>query len=204
MEQEPKTGFRHWFVNVFWFHYGKLAIGLVLALAVVIYLTVDAFHKESYDLNVVLAVSGAIEPEDTQALQDLLAETAGDLDGDGKIQINLQRIDLRQGQELERMILYLSLPEYTLFILDDEISANYCAREDEFQPLADYGVETEDPSGKRRYVGDRTVLRQMGEFDYYLCLADWTVDGKGSPEMTAAAVRAMQKILNSEVYEGAV
>ena len=46
-------------------------------------------------------------------------------------------------------------------------------------------------------MGDKEVVQYLGDHEFYACLADWTVDGKGSPEMTAAAVRALKALLAS-------
>ena len=41
------------------------------------------------------------------------------------------------------------------------------------------------------------MIQYLGDHQFYACLADWTVDGKGDPEMTAAAVRALKALLAS-------
>ncbi len=202
MERKPDKGFKYWFTNVFWFHYGKLGIIIVLALVVVVFLTVQAFKKERYDLNVVLALKGPVSYEATGELNGLIAEAAGDVDGNGEVNINIQTVDLSDEAHFEdnhyRLLLYLSLPEYTVFIMDGQYSQTYCSKEGYFNELADYGIETDDPTGKRIYAGGRRILREMGDYDYYVCLSDWTTDGKGDAEWTAAAVRAIKAILASE------
>ena len=81
--------------------------------------------------------------------------------------------------------------------MNERESARYVKEEDTFQPLADYGIVTDDESGRRVWVGDKDVIQYLGDHEFYACLADWTVDGKGSPEMTAAAVRALKALLAS-------
>jgi hypothetical protein len=153
MERKPDKGFKYWFTNVFWFHYGKLGIIIVLALVVVVFLTVQAFKKERYDLNVVLALKGPVSYEATGELNGLIAEAAGDVDGNGEVNINIQTVDLSDEAHFEdnhyRLLLYLSLPEYTVFIMDGQYSQTYCSKEGYFNELADYGIETDDPTGKR-------------------------------------------------------
>ncbi len=202
MEQKQDRGFKYWFINVFWFHYGKLSILIALALVLVTVLTVQVFKKEKYDLNVAIALKGNIAYEDTAELKKLIAEAAGDVDGNGKVNINIQTIDLSDEAYFEdnhyRILLYMSLPEYTLFIMDGQYSETYSEKEDYFNELSAYGIETTDPTGKRVYAGDRKILKAMGNYDYYILLSDWTTDGKGDKAWTEAAVRAVKAILASE------
>ena len=103
-----------------------------------------------------------------------------------------QRLSEKQGR---------LLPEEARHALTVLRAARYVKEEGTFQPLADYGIETPDESGRRLWVGDKAVLRYLGDHAFYACLADWTVDGKGSPEMTAAAVRALKALLASPESE---
>ena len=199
MEEKPEKGFAYWFTNVFWYHYGKIAIIVLILVIIAVWLTVDALHKEEYDLNMVVAANGPVSDAGTEELRAALEKVIGDVNGDGKALINLQTIDLADPENLEgnqyRLLLYLSLPEFTLFVLDEDRSTLFCGKEDTFQPLENYGVETEDPTGLRVYVGDKPLLKNLGGFSYYASLADWTVSGKGDPAMTKAAVKALNAIL---------
>ena len=82
-------------------------------------------------------------------------------------------------------------------LLDEDRSTLYCGKEDTFQPLANYGITTDDPNGLRIYVGDKPLMKDLGDYAYYASLSDWTVSGKGSKAMTQAAVNALQVILNT-------
>ena len=201
MEEEPKKGFLYWLTNVFWYHYGKIALLVLVLLIIGIWLTVDALHKEKYDLNMVIAANGPVTESGAEELRAELEKVVGDVNRDGKVLLNIQTIDLADAENLEgnhnRLMLYLALPEFTLFILDEDRSTLYCSKEDTFQPLANYGIDTDDPSGLRVYVGDRPLLKNLGPFKYYASLSDWTVDGKGDKAVTAAAVRALECILNT-------
>ncbi len=207
MEETPKKGFVYWFTNVFWYHYGKLSILILFLGAAAIWMTVDMFKKEEYDLNVAVVADGAIARSDASALAELFAAAAGDVNGDGKALVNIVTVDLADEERREsaqyQMMLYLSLPEYTVFLMNERESARYVKQEDTFQPLADYGIETADESGRRIWVGDKAAIQYLGNHEFYACLADWTVDGKGSREMTEAAVRALKALLASPEAENA-
>ena len=202
MAEKPEKGFAYWFTNVFWYHYGKIAIVVVVLAIIAVWLTVDALHKEKYDLNLVVAANGPVADANAEALHAALMKEAVDVNGDGKILINIQTIDLSDPENLEgnqhRLMLYLALPEYTLFLLDEDRSSLFCGKEDTFQPLANYGIRTDDPTGLRIYVGDKPLMRDLGGFAYYASISDWTVSGKGSKAMTQAGVNALQLILNTE------
>ena len=205
MEQTPKKGFGYWFKNVFWYHYGKLSILVLFLLAAAVWMTVEAFKKPVYDLNVAVVADEVIARSDADELAQLLAAAAGDVNGDGKALVNVVTVALDDEEHPEsgryQALLYLSLPEYTIFLMNERESARYVKEEGTFQPLADYGIETPDESGRRIWVGDKAVLRYLGDHAFYACLADWTVDGKGSQEMTAAAVRALKALLASPESE---
>ena len=205
MEETPKKGFVYWFINVFWYHYGKLSILVVFLAAAAIWMTVGALKKEKYDLNVAVVSDTGIARSDASALSALFAEAAGDVNGDGKALVNIVTVTMKDEESPEtgryQALLYLSLPEYTIFLMNEEESARYVKEDETFQLLADYGIATEDESGRRIWVGDKAVIRDLGDHQFYACLADWTVDGKGSPEMTAAAVRALKALLASPEAE---
>ena len=205
MEETPKKGFVYWFINVFWYHYGKLSILVLFLAGAAIWMTVGALKKEKYDLNVAVVSDVAIARSDASALSALFAEAAGDVNGDGKALVNIVTVTMKDEESPEtgryQALLYLSLPEYTIFLMNEEESARYVKEDETFQPLADYGIATEDESGRRIWVGDKAVIRDLGDHQFYACLADWTVDGKGSPEMTAAAVRALKALLASPEAE---
>ncbi len=201
MEETPKKGFVYWFINVFWYHYGKLSILVVFLAAAAIWMTLEALKKVEYDLNVAVVTDEAIARDEAAALSALFAAAAGDVNGDGKALVNIVTVAMEDEERPEagryQALLYLSLPEYTIFLMNERESARYVKEEDTFQPLADYGIETDDESGRRVWVGDKEALQYLGDHQFYACLADWTVSGKGSAEMTAAAVRALQALLAS-------
>ena len=201
MEQEQKKGFVYWFKNVFWYHYGKLSILVLFLLVTAVWFTIDALKKVEYDLNVAVVADSGAARSDLEKLADLMAEAAGDLNHDGKALVNVSAVNLGDEGNLEatqyQLMLYMSLPEYTIFLMNDRESALFSRQEDTFQPLADYGIETDDAVGLCIYVGDKAILPSACRGDCYACLADWTASGKGSTAATEASVRALQALLAS-------
>lgn len=201
MENTSKKDFKYRFKNVFWYHYGKLSIALLIALGVAVWLTIDAFRKEEPDLNVAIIMEDGIAQSDTKRLAELLGDAAGDVNGDGKTIVNIMTVNLGDEKNLEQsqyqMLLYMSLPEYTLFIMNERYSRIYGEKDGTFQPLADYGIETTDEVPTRIDLSSRAILKALGEREYYVSLSDWTVDGKSTREMTEAAVRALKALVDS-------
>ncbi|MDD6188058.1 MAG: hypothetical protein PUB32_00565 [Clostridiales bacterium] len=199
-------GLKYWFKEVFWPHYGKLSIALLAALIVVVLLTVEAVNKPRYDFHMVIAMDSAVTYSVTEELRDVITPAVGDVNGDGKIMIDMQIIDLGDQENLEanhqRLQLVFAQSEYTLYIMDDMYSATYCNRE-YFDPIANYGFTPDEDEDRRMNVSDVPVLWRMGqhipgEQEFYACICDWTVDGKGDKKLTDAAVRALNAILEAE------
>ena len=205
MDNASKKGFRYWFTNVFWYHYGKISILVLFLLVTAVWFTVEALHKAEYDLNVAVVLEHPVAREDLEALYTLFAEAAGDVNGDRKTLVNIVPVNLGDEENPEgtryQMMLYLSLPEYTVFLMDERESALFAGQEDTFQELSNYGIATGDETGRRVLVENKAVLAPLGEEPVYACLADWTVDGKGDPAMTEAAVRAIRALLASPERE---
>ncbi len=201
-----EKGFKFWFKEVFWPHYGKISVCILAALIVGVFLSVEAMNKPRYDFHMVVAMEDPVAPADTKELQEVVANAVGDINGDGTILLDVQVINLGDQENLEtnqqRLQLAFAQSEYTLYILDDMYSTTYCHRE-YFDPAADYGF-TPDPEEDRRVdVSEAPVLWRMGqhipgEQQFYACICDWTVDGKGDQELTDAAVRALEAIIETE------
>ena len=199
-------GLKYWFKEVRWPHYAKLRIALLWALIVVIIPTVEALNNPRYDFHMVIAMDAPVVYADTEELRSVIEPAVGDVNGDGKILMDLQIIDLGDQENLEtnqqRLQLVFAQSEYTLYIMDDMYSATYCHRE-YFDPIADYGFTPDPDEPRRMNVSEVPVLWRMGqnipeEQHFYACICDWTVDGKGDEELTAAAVRALNAILEAE------
>jgi len=199
-------GFKYWFREVFWPHYGKLSIALLVALVVAIILTVEAANKPRYDFHMVIAMEDMVTYDDTEELRNVVQLAVGDVNGDGEILLDMQIINLADPENLEinqqRLQLAFAQPEYTLYIMDEQYSATYCHRE-YFDPIGDYGFTPDPDEPRRMNVSDVPVLWRMGqnvprEQHFYACICDWTVDGKGNQKLTDAAVRTLNAILEAE------
>lgn len=198
MDGKPNKGFLYWFENVFKYHYGKIAIVVVIIAVVIIFNTVDMFRtKTEYDFSMVIAVAGKVAPSSTNELREIAARAAGDINGDGEINIDIQIIDMSvAGEESPyHLMLLLSQPEYVVYIMDDRTSKAHAR---DFNMLGDYGIEADEKYGQRVYIGNSPVMDRINpDIEFYACLADWTTDGKGKPEWTKAGVSVIKELIGS-------
>ena len=201
-----EKGFGFWFREVFWYHYGKLSLVLLAVLVVVILLIVESAHKERYDFSMVLAADARMTYAFAEELEGVVQNAVGDLNGDGKIQINLQIIDLGDPEHLEAnqnlLQVAFAQAENALWIMDERYSAIYCQRE-YFDHAANYGFTPDESYDRRISLADAPLIQRLESYipndvTLYASICDWTVDGKGKKEWTEAAVRALTAILDAE------
>lgn len=199
-QNEDKKGFSYWFNNVFLYHYGKWALVAIIAIAVIIFISVESGGKKpKYDFQMGLIVSGGIAYDSTEELRNLVSEAVGDVNGDGNVIIDLQIVNLGDPEYLEanynKVMLLMSQSEYPLFILDDEMSALYCSK-DYFDDYTRFGITPDDRFNSRVCVTDSQVMKSIGaDYEYYACIVDWTTVGKGKQARTDAAVRVVKALI---------
>ncbi len=216
-ENKEKLPFKKWFTDVFWYHYKWWFIAGVFAITLIVCITVEALGNEKYDFTVVFGISGTVSEEYMEEFESVVGEAVGDLDGSGDVNIRVVSVDVsnsENGRDVSalgvsenteennqsRMLLYLIDEEYTLYILDDDSAALYCASDYFEDKLADYGIRSEADNPYIVKVSDTPIFQRMGldGKNLYAAIIDWTTVGKGSQERTDATVRALEAILNTK------
>lgn len=194
-------GFSYWWRNVFLYYYWKWALVALVAIAVVVFISLESrTTKIKYDFQMGIIVSGGISYESTEQLRGLVEKTVGDVNGDGEVQIDVQIVNLGDAEQAEanqyKVMLLMSQHEYTLYLIDEELSRAYADR-DYFDDLRNYGF-TPDPDDPYRIdVTDAAVIQAIDSpYEYYACLFDWAAMGKGKQERTDAALRVIEALLN--------
>ena len=157
-------GFKHWFVNVFWYHYRWPVLAAVVVLGIIAFITVDSLRRERYDVTVVIATDYYVDQEDLDALDKVLRPVAQDTDGNGRVSIRYETLYVgntelgRQNQE--RMYLYLTQNDVALYLMSQDISDAYTDPELEYftDEVAQYGLEP-DPANPVRtsLTGNKTL-----------------------------------------------
>ena len=202
-----EKGFKHWFENVFWYHYKWWFLLGVFIIALIVFISLESSRNEHYDLTAVFVQDNDITQEQAMTVLDAISESVGDLDGNGKILLNYASINPGEATSgsvgasmQDRLLLYMTDEDYCLFFLTADQAESYCALGYFEDRLSDYGIETAQDDPFRVYVSDTDAFAAAGlrDGDYYALIIDWTTVGKGSQENTDAAVRAIQALLNGD------
>ena len=202
-DSEPK-GFAYWFKNVFLYYYGKWALVALAAIAVVVFISLESrTTKVKYDFQMGIIVSGGISWESTEELRGLVEKAAGDVNGDGAVNIDVQIVNLGDVEQAEanqsKVMLLMSQHEYTLYILDEELSRHYSDLE-YFDDLRNYGFTPDGEIPYRIDVNAAAVIQDIAApYHFYACLFDWAAIGKGKQERTDAALRVITALINDQI-----
>jgi hypothetical protein len=184
---QENGGFRHWFVNVFWFHYRwPLLIGVVV-LGIIVFITIDSLRKERYDATVVIATDYYVDEEALDSLDAVLKPVVKDVDGNGKVSIEYVVLYVNGDTEIgrqnqERMYLYMTQDDVSLYLMSDEISSAYTNPELEYftDDLSEYDLPYDEQNPIRADLSGNPVLAECGMEDIYLSIMDWTTIEGGS------------------------
>ncbi len=172
-------GFKHWFVNSFWFHSKWKLLVTVGVIALILFIIVESVGSVKYDARVVVGTYRAMTEENMKPLQLFLEEALGDINGDGETHVYLELLNFMDdsfaSQMQERFFLCSTEAEYVIYLLNDEYSAAYTASSMEyFQPLENYGITPDPDNPLRRSLADNEVLQELTlADDIYLCISDF-------------------------------
>ncbi len=196
-------GFRHWFVNVFWFHYKWPVLVVAVILGIVVFITVDALRQTRYDTTVVIATDYYVDDTALDALDAVLKPVVEDVDGNGVVNIDYAVLYVNGDTELgrqnqERMYLYMTQEDVSLYLMSGDISDAYTNPLLEYftDEVAQYGLEPDEGNAVRTsLVGNRT-LAACGMEDIYLSIMDYTTvsgssDVRQSRDMAVAMAKAI-------------
>jgi hypothetical protein len=109
-----------------------------------------------------------------------------DVDGNGKV--NIEYVVLYVGdtevgrQNQERMYLYMTQDEVSLYLMSDDISSAYTNPELEYftDDLSEYDLPYDEQNPIRADLSGNPVLTACGMEDIYLSIMDWTTIEGGS------------------------
>ncbi|MBO6010610.1 MAG: hypothetical protein J6P71_02285 [Oscillospiraceae bacterium] len=199
--EKSEVSFSYWFRNVLVYYYGKWILAGILAIGVIVFICLESTStKIKYAFQMGVIVSGGISYESTEELRGLVEKAVGDVNGNGSVDIDVQIVNLGDVEQAEanqyKVMLLMSQHEYTLYLLDDELSRHYSDLE-YFDDLRNYGF-TPDPDNPYRIdVTEAAVIQDIASpYEYYACLFDWAAIGKGKQERTDAALRVIEALIN--------
>lgn len=197
---EENGGFKHWFVNVFWYHYRwPLLVGIVI-LGIIIFITADSLKRERYDTTVVIATDYYVDEANLTALNDVLEPVVEDLDGNGQVNICYVVLyadpDTEVGrQNQERMYLYMTQEDVAMYLMSENISDGYTNPLLEYfvDDVADYGLTPDGDNTVRTSLVGNTVLEACGMEDMYFSIMDFS-KVKGGAELRDARDTAINMV----------
>ena len=196
-------GFKHWFVNVFWFHYKWPLLVAFVILGIVGFITWDSLRQTRYDTTVVIATDYYVDPEALDALDEVLKPAVGDLDGNGQVNISYQVLYVNDNTEVgrqneERMYLYTTQEDVGLYLMSEYISDAYTNPLLEYftDELSQYGLDSDPENPVRLSLAGTRVLEDCGIENVYLSIMDYTSDsGRASAKQARDTAVAMAKAL---------
>ena len=196
-------GFKHWFVNVFWFHYRWPLLVACVILGIVGFITWDSLRQTRYDTTVVIAADYYVDPEALDALDEVLKPVVGDLDGNGRVNISYQVLYVNDNTEVgrqneQRMYLYMTQEDVGLYLMSENISDAYTNPLLEYftDELDQYELDSDPENPVRLSLAGNKVLEACGMEDMYLSIMDYTSDsGRSGARHARDTAVAMAKAL---------
>lgn len=196
-------GFKHWFVNVFWFHYKWPLLVALVVVGIIVFITVDSLRQTRYDTTVVIATDYYVDETELDALDEVLRPVVGDLDGNGVVDIQYAVLYVNGDTELgrqnqERMYLYMTQEDVGLYLMSEEVSDAYTNPILEYftDPVAEYGLEPDGENTVRASLAGNKVLAECGMENIYLSIMDYTtVSGSSEARESRDTAVAMAQAL---------
>ena len=100
--------FKHWFVNVFWYHYRWHTIGFIAAALMIGSLIYSFAVSKERDVPYMMLSAGMREAAVTASLDEFLSETFGDVNGDGTVFNKGDYIDLNMSDTADPQVVMAS------------------------------------------------------------------------------------------------
>lgn len=194
---EENGGFKHWFVNVFWYHYRWPLLVAVVILGIILFITVDSLRRERYDTTVVIATDYYVDESKLDALNEVLEPVVEDLDGNGQVNISYVVLYADPNNEVgrqnqERMYLYMTQEDVAMYLMSENISDGFTNPQLEYfvDEVAQYGLTPDPNNAVRVDLTDNTVLTECGMENMYFSVMDHGGGADANNAMEAALAMA--------------
>lgn len=190
---EENGGFKHWFVNVFWYHYRwPMLVGVVI-LGIILFITVDSLRRERYDTTVVIATDYYVDEAKLDVLNAVLEPVVEDIDGNGQVNISYVVLYADPNNEVgrqnqERMYLYMTQEDVAMYLMSENISDGFTNPQLEYfvDEVAQYGLTPDPNNGVRVDLTENTVLLECGMENMYFSVMDHGGGAAANNAMDAA------------------
>jgi len=142
------TRFKHWWINTFWYHYGKGAVICLCALALVIMMIRDMSNRIQPDFTYTVVADFHVNTERLQELTNFFTDVTPDINGDTLTLINASVITMTDHESLphERFLLSFLTKDNFLYIVDEPNIVGLIAAEamEDLTPFEEHGYEVRE------------------------------------------------------------
>ncbi len=123
-------GFKHWFINVYWYHYKWVTLVGIAVIIVLVSLIHSVVTRTEPDITVVLATESPMTQMTAEPFETFIGEIVGDVNQDGSVSVELQALNINTDTQIgsaNRMLLtaLLSREDVHLYILDLETAEDF-------------------------------------------------------------------------------
>ncbi len=146
--------FKHWFQNVFWYHYKWHVVIGGIALFMAIAFIHDVATNTQPDFQVIIASTNPIADDQMSEINQTLQDAVGDVNGDGKsysyvVPISLNESDQMGYASTMKLSTLLSDDSIVLYVMD-KVTADDYRPKGLFEPLENLGLTGTD--GDEYYI----------------------------------------------------
>ncbi len=206
---QPK-GFKGWFKNVFLYHYLKPTILVIAAALIATFVIIDLTKDNSRDFTITIVSDSYFADERKQELYDVLAREIGDVNGNGKLEIDVvdqamvasgaNASDAAQMMQAFE-VTFIGDPSCVLYLIHEDY-LNYFEPERSYRPFADFGIQSD--STYFLYANDfpavKRFLGEGGDSKYYFAIKTCEISKRDEPEYIEyydTALKALEAIMTA-------
>lgn len=205
-EYEEKIGkFRHWFTNVYWYHYKWHTIAAAIAIFFVILFIHDIVTRVDPDFQMIIVSKEYVSNDQLAEITEIAQNAAGDVNGDSREYVCLNPISLAEGQmqyaNTMKLAALLSDGSIVVYVMDADTVEIY-KNQDLFEPLESLGLTGTDGDKYLVEVDGLPVFKRCFEAygaagtKYYAGFRYIPDDKRGDPE-TQARYQAAEKVMKA-------
>ena len=209
---KKKFNFRHWFENVFWYHYKWIALGILFGIFVFGIFIYEMVTRVEGDVNYLVVSLDYMAVDRTEVINGVFKEKVGDINGDGTPGYFYDLVNANGG-EIDKVKLQSAFTEtsYRLYLLKGgAYELMEALTEDVFwEDLSAHGFETVPEKPYLAELSGAPLLTEAGLDDepFYAMVRSLSLDGSNKKYEEIArqqegALACIQAILEWEAPIG--
>ena len=209
--KEKLNKIKYWFVNVFWFHYKWLLLGLLVAGIICFVLFSGYFRGINADYSGIITSKWYLTEPQFSEIREFMSKEIGDLNEDGYEFSELSILNMTPSMAENnriKLVANFANKEVVFYILDDETFDDY-RNEDIFEPMSTFGLPSEEEYPCALRVDQYPVFDRAGlaffanryDAKYYAVFLKISEEDRENPEMMQRydlGVEMLQKLIGME------